>query len=143
MAKTLKLNGRAFIFIGALFAVVLMLAVPIRALLKERREIAALKIQISVEQQKIDDLTSRQLRFADPSYVATLARARLNYVFPGEVGFIVLDDETSTAIDSVPGAFVPNDDSSWYSKLWASARLADNPPEENDPFVVQSEDMPQ
>jgi hypothetical protein len=27
--------------------------------------------------------------------------------------------------------------------LWSSTRLADNPPEANDPLVVQSEDMPQ
>lgn len=114
-----------------------------RALLQERREIAALELQITSQQKDIDALVNRQARFADPAYIATLARARLNYVFPGEIGFVVLDSETNTAIDSVPGALVPNSDNSWYSKLWESTRLADNPPAANDPLVVQSEDMPQ
>lgn len=120
-----------------------MLAVPLRSLLQERREIAVLEAQIKSQQQAIDDLNNRKARFADPAYVATLARSRLNYVFPGEIGFIVLDEETNTAIDTVPGALIPNDDSAWYSKLWNSARLADNPPAPNDPLVVQSNDMPQ
>lgn len=93
MAKAIKLNGRAFAFIGVLFIVVLMLAVPIRSLLQERREVAALKLQLSTQQAKIDDLANRKARFVDPAYISTLARARLNYVFPGEVGFVVLDDE--------------------------------------------------
>ncbi len=143
MAKAIKFNGRAFAFVGTCFLVVLMLAVPIRSLLNERREIAALELKVKSQQAQIDDLSNRKARFADPAYVATLARSRLNYVFPGEVGFIVLDDETTTAINTVPGALVPNDDSAWYSKLWSSTRLADNPPEANDPLVVQSEDMPQ
>lgn len=120
-----------------------MLAVPIRSLLKERREIAALKLQLNSQQAAIDELNNRKARFADPAYVATLARSRLNYVFPGEIGFILLDDETTTAINTVQGALVPNSDTSWYAKLWGSARLADNPPEANDPLVVQSDDMPQ
>ena len=143
MAKAIKLNGRAFAFIASCFLVVLMLALPLRALLQERREIAALELQITAQQEDIDALVNRQARFADPAYIATLARARLNYVFPGEIGFVVLDGETNTAINSVPGALVPNNDASWYSKLWQSARLADNPPAANDPLVVQSEDMPQ
>jgi cell division protein FtsB len=143
VAKAIKLNGRAFAFIGACFLVVLMLAVPLRSLLQERREIAALETQLATQQAAIDDFNNRKARFADPAYVATLARARLNYVFPGEIGFIVLDEETNTAINTLPGALVPNDDSAWYSKLWSSTRLADNPPAQNDPFVVQSEDMPQ
>jgi len=143
VAKAFRLNGRAFIFIGSCFLVILMLAVPIRSLLKERREIAALKLQLNSQQAAIDELNNRKARFADPAYVATLARSRLNYVFPGEIGFILLDDETTTAINTVQGALVPNSDTSWYAKLWGSARLADNPPEANDPLVVQSDDMPQ
>ena len=143
MAKAVKLNGRAFAFIGSCFVVLLMLAVPTRSLLQERREIALLKVQLANEQKNIDALSNHQARFSDPAYIAALARARLNYVFPGEIGFIVLDGETSTAISSVPGALIPNSDASWYSKLWESTRLADNPPAANDPLVVQSDDMPQ
>jgi cell division protein FtsB len=143
VAKAIKLNGRAFAFIGTCFLVVLMLAVPLRSLLQERREIAALQEQLSTKQLTVEELTNRQNRFADPAYVATLARSRLNYVFPGEIGFIVLDEETTTEISTVPGAFVPNSNSAWYTKLWMSTKMADSPPEENDPLVVQSDNMPQ
>jgi hypothetical protein len=112
--------------------VMLTLAVPLRALIQERREIKDL------EQQVIS-----QARLADPAYLQALARERLNYVFPGEIGFVVLDEETNTAIAGVPGALVPNDDSAWYTKLWSSTKLADNPPPADDPLVVQSDDLPQ
>ena len=123
--------------------IMLTLAVPLRALIKERRDIKNLKEQVVSQQVKIDDLKNRQARLADPIYLQTLARARLNYVFPGEIGFVVLNKETNTAITGVPGALVPNDDSSWYTKLWSSTKLADNPPAANDPLVVQSGDLPQ
>jgi hypothetical protein len=123
--------------------IMLTLAVPLRALIKERRDIKVLEQQVVSQQTKIDDLNNRRARLADPAYLQALARERLNYVFPGEIGFVVLDEETSTAITGVPGALVPNDDSSWYTKLWSSTKLADNPPAANDPLVVQSDDLPQ
>ena len=123
--------------------IMLTLAVPLRALIQERRDIKVLEQQVVSQQTKIDDLNNRRARLADPAYLQALARERLNYVFPGEIGFVVLDEETSTAITGVPGALVPNYDSSWYTKLWSSTKLADNPPAANDPLVVQSDDLPQ
>jgi hypothetical protein len=123
--------------------VMLTLAVPLRALIQERREIKDLEQQVVSQQAKIDELNNRQARLADPAYLQALARERLNYVFPGEIGFVVLDEETNTAIAGVPGALVPNDDSAWYTKLWRSTKLADNPPPADDPLVVQSDDLPQ
>ncbi len=123
--------------------IMLTLAVPLRALIKERRDIKNLEQQVVSQQVKIDDLSNRRARLADPAYLQALARERLNYVFPGEIGFVVLDEETNTAITGVPGALVPNDDSAWYTKLWSSAKLADNPPPADDPLVVQSGDLPQ
>lgn len=123
--------------------IMLTLAVPLRALIQERREIKDLKQQVVSQQTKIDDLNDRRARLADPAYLQALARERLNYVFPGEIGFVVLDEETNTAITSVPGALVPNDDSAWYTKLWSSTKLADKPPAPDDPLVVQSDDLPQ
>jgi hypothetical protein len=123
--------------------IMLTLAVPLRALIQERREVKDLEQQVVAQQAKIDELNQRRQRLSDTVYLQTLARERLNYVFPGEIGFVVLDEETNTAITGVPGALVPNDDSAWYTKLWSSAKLADNPPAADDPLVVQSEDLPQ
>ena len=123
--------------------VMLTLAVPLRALIQERREIRDLEQQVISQQAKIDELNNRQARLADPAYLQAIARERLNYVFPGEIGFVVLDEETNTSITGVPGALVPNDDSAWYTKLWTSTKLADYPPPADDPLVVQSDDLPQ
>jgi hypothetical protein len=123
--------------------VMLTLAVPLRALIQERREVRDLEQQVVSQQAKIDALNNRAARLSDPAYLQALARERLNYVFPGEIGLIVLDEETATSITGVPGALVPNDDSAWYTKLWTSTKLADNPPPADDPLVVQSDDLPQ
>lgn len=129
---------RAFAFIATVLAIVLMLAVPLRALIKEKREIANLKSNIAAQEAAIAELNNTKTRLSDPAYLQALVRARLNYVFPGEIGFVVLDKETSTAINTVPGALVPNNDSAWYSKLWLSTKLADQPKLKNDPLVVKS-----
>ena len=138
-----RVNFRALALVLVGVLVMLMLAVPLRSLIQERREIKILEQQVVSKQLIIDDLNNRKARLADPAYIQALARERLNYVFPGEIGFVVLDEETNTAITSVPGALVPNNDAAWYTKLWTSTKLADQPALENDPFVVPSDDMPQ
>ena len=138
-----RVNFRAIALVLVGVIVMLMLAVPLRSLIQERREIKILEQQVVSKQLIIDDLNNRKARLADPAYIQALARERLNYVFPGEIGFVVLDEETNTAITSVPGALVPNNDAAWYTKLWTSTKLADQPALENDPFVVPSDDMPQ
>ena len=138
-----RVNFRAIALVLVGVLVMLMLAVPLRSLIQERREIKILEQQVASKQSIIDDLNNRKARLADPAYIQALARERLNYVFPGEIGFVVLDEETNTAITSVSGALVPNNDAAWYTKLWTSTKLADQPALENDPFVVPSDDMPQ
>jgi cell division protein FtsB len=138
-----RVNFRAIALVLVGVLVMLMLAVPLRSLIQERREIKILEQQVASKQSVIDELNNRKARLADPAYIQALARERLNYVFPGEIGFVVLDEETNTAITSVPGALVPNNDAAWYTKLWTSTKLADQPALENDPLVVPSDDMPQ
>ncbi|MCF8553688.1 MAG: septum formation initiator family protein [Candidatus Nanopelagicales bacterium] len=138
-----RVNFRAIALVLVGVLVMLMLAVPIRSLIQERREIKILEQQVASKQSIIDELNNRKARLTDPAYIQALARERLNYVFPGEIGFVVLDEETNTAITSVPGALVPNNDAAWYTKLWTSTKLADQPALENDPLVVPSDDMPQ
>jgi len=138
-----RVNFRAIALVLVGVLVMLMLAVPLRSLIQERREIEILEQQVASKQLIIDELNNRKARLADPAYIQALARERLNYVFPGEIGFVVLDEETNTAITSVPGALVPNNDAAWYTKLWTSTKLADQPALENDPLVVPSDDMPQ
>ena len=113
-------------------------AVPLRALVQEKRDISVLKQQIAAQEASIAKMKSDAKRLKDKAYIVSLARSRLNYVFPGEVGLVVIDQGTSTAISTVPGALVPNDTSAWYSKLWQSTQLADKPRNANDPLVIHN-----
>ena len=54
--------------------VMLTLAVPLRALIQERREIKDLEQQVVSQQAKIDELKNRQERLSDPAYLQAIAR---------------------------------------------------------------------
>ena len=138
--SSIKLTQRGFVLIGVGLFILVTLAVPFRGLLRERRDVAQLQQALVEQQQTIKELTNRRERLKDPAYLQALARARLNYVFPGETGYVVLDKETSTQVSTVPGALVPNDDSPWYTKLWTSTKLADKKQDANNPLVVPTTD---
>jgi len=127
---------RALVVLTALVVIVMTIAVPLRALVKERRDISMLKAQVIEKQKTIAQLQADAEQLKSRAYLQSLARSRLNYVFPGEIGLVVIDQGTSTAIETVPGALVPNDSSAWYSKLWRSTQLADKPRSQNDPLVI-------
>jgi len=122
--------------LSAFVLIVMTIAVPLRSLLKERRDISTLKSQVIEKQKTIGELQADAEQLKNRAYLQSLARSRLNYVFPGEIGLVVIDRGTSTAIETVPGALVPNDSSPWYSKLWHSTELADQPRNQNDPLVI-------
>jgi hypothetical protein len=120
----------------AFVVIVMTIAVPLRSLVKERRDISTLKAQVIEKQKSIEQLKADAEQLKSRAYLQSLARSRLNYVFPGEIGLVVIDRGTSTAIETVPGALIPNDSSAWYSKLWRSTQLADKPRSQNDPLVI-------
>jgi cell division protein FtsB len=136
VASSTKPNMRALVVLTALVVIVMTIAVPLRALVKERRDISMLKAQVIEKQKTIAQLQADAEQLKSRAYLQSLARSRLNYVFPGEIGLVVIDQGTSTAIETVPGALVPNDSSAWYSKLWRSTQLADKPRSQNDPLVI-------
>ncbi len=114
------------------------LSSPLRAYIRENREVNSLKSQLAQQQTALKDLQQRKARLKDPAYLEMLARKRLNYVYPGEIGFVVLDKQTTSEVRTVPGALVPNDDSPWYSKLWTSTKLADRIPSHESPLSSNS-----
>ena len=66
-------------------------------------------------QQELED-------WQDPAFVVAQARSRLHFVFPGEVGYVVLgeDDRPIT-----PEVEQQSDASPWYARLWDSTLQAD------------------
>ena len=143
MASSAKLNGRLLALLTALVIIVTSIAVPLRAFVNEKRDIAVLKEQIAQKQESISQLQADSKKLDNRAYLQSLARSRLNYVFPGEIGLVVIDKGTSTAIDSVSGALVPNDTSTWYSRLWRSTELADKPGARSNSLVVRDQQSPE
>jgi hypothetical protein len=75
-------------------------------------------------------LTQQRARWADDEYVKAQARARLNYVMPGETGFVVVDPRPAKAPASDPGrdaADVPQGERPWFADIWLSAQVAADP----------------
>lgn len=115
-------TGRVVALIVVLAALAVTLAIPVRAWLTQRAEIAALEADVAAAQIRVADLQQELEDWNDPAFVIAQARSRLHFVFPGEVGYVVLgsDDRPVTADPVAPQRPVP-----WYEQLWESTRQAD------------------
>jgi len=117
--------GRAVVVIVVLAALGLTLAIPMREWLAQRAEIAALSEEVGAAQERVEALEREAADWEDPAYVVAQARSRLHFVFPGEIGYVVLGDD-DRPIDPVAEDSDPS--VAWYSRLWASTREADAAP---------------
>lgn len=121
------LNARAVSALIVLAVAALGVAEPVRTLVAQRAEIGRLEAENDARAQSIADLEARQRRLQDPDYVARLARERLHFVMPGEVGFVVLEpgeeDEAGVPLTVEQSA----GRGPWWNRLWQGVRLADDP----------------
>lgn len=105
-----------------LAALAVTLAIPVRAWLSQRAEIAALESDVAAAKVRVADLQLQVEDWNDPAFVIAQARSRLHFVFPGEVGYVVLgSDDRPVAADPRP----ESRETPWYSMLWDSTRQAD------------------
>ncbi|MBA3530261.1 MAG: septum formation initiator family protein [Propionibacteriaceae bacterium] len=105
-------------------------ASSLRIYFAQAHEIAATKQEIIQRQSRIADLQSELVRWNDPAYVKTQARARLGWVMPGETGFKVVGQDGKplgggAEVNSAKTADAPQD--AWWAKLWGSVEAADEP----------------
>ena len=119
--KKRGLSNRALIVGIVLFVVAITLAPPIQHYFTQRAQINSLKTQISDNQAMLDKAAAELAQWDDPEYVASQARARLHFVFPGERQYIVVGDDEITGDDQqtkISGQLpvgLP-----WYSRLISS-----------------------
>ena len=116
------LTGRAAILLLVVAALVVTLAIPLRAWLSQQSEIAALETEVAQARERVDGLRAELEDWEDPAFVVAQARSRLHFVFPGEVGYVVLGEDDRPV---APEAEIDVDSSPWYSRLWESTRQAD------------------
>jgi cell division protein FtsB len=115
------LSNRALIVGIVLFVVAITLAPPIQNYFTQRAQINALKTQISDNQAMLDKAADELAQWDDPEFVASQARARLHFVFPGERQYIVVGNEEienndqQTKVSGQLPVGIP-----WYSRLISS-----------------------
>lgn len=119
-------TGRAVIVICVLAALAITLAVPIRELLSQRAEITALSEEVAAAEERVDDLSASVADWNDPSFIAAQARTRLRFVFPGEVGYVVLGAD-DRPLPAEPTTVEPDEIDPWFALMWESLRSADAP----------------
>ncbi len=119
--KKRGLSNRALIVGIVLFVVAITLAPPIQNYFTQRAQINALKTQISDNQAMLDQATKELAQWDDPEFVASQARSRLHFVFPGERQYIVVgneeleNSEQQTKVSGQLPVGIP-----WYSRLISS-----------------------
>jgi len=119
--KKRGLSNRALIAGIILFAVAVTLAPPLQHYFTQKAQINSLENQLADNQAMLDKATKELLLWDDPEYVASQARARLYFVFPGERQYIVVGNEEITNDNSEPKVSeqlpvgIP-----WYSRLISS-----------------------
>jgi cell division protein FtsB len=118
------LTGRAAVLAIVVAVLVLSAIVPLRAFFTQRADLAELRARTAAQEKRVAALEDARERWNDPKFVEAQARARLHFVMPGEVGYVVLDeDEAPAAAARSRAASAP--DQPWYSTLWGSVRAAD------------------
>ena len=117
------LTGRAAILVLVLAALVVTLAIPLRAWMSQQSEIAALESDVAQARERVTGLEAELKDWEDPAFIIAQARSRLHFVFPGEVGYVVLGEDDRPIVPEEEERAA--DEAPWYSRLWDSTLQAD------------------
>jgi len=124
------LTTRAAI-LGLVFcALVVSAALPLRQYLSQRGQVAAAEAKQEQDRARVKALEDRLRQLNDPAYVRAQARTRLHFVLPGETPYVLI---TPSAAPRAVGrsalgvATAPGPEAPWYSQLWSTVRVADQP----------------
>jgi hypothetical protein len=110
-----------------LVALLLAYAYPVRVYLGQQAEIEALQQQQDAQRATLAELAAQRAKWDDDEYVRTQAR-RLHYISPGDIPFVVIDEQGSARTDAARSPSSPTKSPPWYGTLWSSIRAADDPP---------------
>lgn len=122
----LGLTSRSLALGIVIVLLVTFLAPPLQRYFIQRAQINALKADIAATQIRIDEAEKQLMRWQDPNYVKSQARARLHYVWPGETQWIVVNKdgkEVQTKVD-LPVVTTNSANGTWYGRIFSSIELA-------------------
>jgi len=119
--KKRGLSNRALIAGIVLFAIAVTLAPPLQHYFTQKAQINSLQNQLADNQAMLEKAAKELELWDDPEYIASQARARLHFVFPGERQYIVVGNNEISQKDLEPKVSellpigIP-----WYSRLISS-----------------------
>ncbi len=128
--RAVTATWRLVVLLVVVAGIGMVLAHSLRVYFTQAEEIAAVKAEIAVEQDKIADLNDKLERWNDPAYVRSIARSRLGWVLPGEVGYRVLDADGKPLDGAAIELEAAEPPQLWWEKMWGSVQVADSPAEE-------------
>jgi cell division protein FtsB len=117
------ISGRVLVFVSVLFILAITLAPPMQRYFAQRAQINALRAQLHDAGAELEQAKRDLARWDDPAFVASQARTRLHFVFPGERQYIVLNTGKTDDQKGAPAAPVSNQIPTglpWYGRLVAS-----------------------
>ena len=116
-------SGRNLAVATVLFVVAITLAPPLQRYFAQRAQINALRVQLHDSQATLEAATNELAKWNDPAYVASQARTRLHYIFPGEHQYIVLGATVEANSANKSAGVISTDIPSglpWYAKVISS-----------------------
>ncbi|QYF72170.1 septum formation initiator family protein [Cryobacterium sp. PAMC25264] len=132
--RGLRLSGFSFVMMGILVLAVVALAPNVRTYAEQRQQIDALSASVADQQAAVDKLKDERERWNDRTYVTTQARARLSYVMPGDISFLVINDtgqSVAGAADNAPvSTAIQDTDVDWVDSVFRSVMTAGLAPQE-------------
>lgn len=132
--RSIRLSGFAIAALLLIVLFIVVLAPSLRIYVQQEQQIAALRDNVRQQAQSVTDMKGELARWNDRSYVESLARDRLNYVYPGEYSYLVIDDATTptTANGQPISAKLQTTQVDWVRTMLSSvltAGLTDAPPD--------------
>jgi cell division protein FtsB len=117
------LSAKWILSVSIVFVLVLTIAPSLQRYFAQRAQISALHSQITDARKSVEDAKKELAKWDDPEYVASQARTRLHFVFPGERQYAVIGLPENKKNSDAAAAAVSNQIPSglpWYSRLVAS-----------------------
>lgn len=97
--RNLRLSGFAFTVLGLIVLSIVVLAPSLRILVEQQQQIAQLRTAVESEKGTVDELGDNVARWDDSAYIESQARDRLNYVYPRDYTYLVIDDGKTVQTD--------------------------------------------
>jgi cell division protein FtsB len=130
------LTTRAALLALVVCTLVFSAALPLRAFLAQRAEIAELEQAQAAARERVASLEEQKRQLEDPAFLAAEARRRLHMARPGEVSYVLVTPPPAPPAEE--GAPEPEGGPAapWWSQVWAGVAEADRSPAEPEADVA-------